>query len=211
MKRFRDNEQGFISVLLLILIPLFIFSISATMNITNAVTAASVDLQEAVAVAAKAGAMQVDTTAQAKGLIRLRSDRAHDQFRKTLAGNLGLNETTLQPVGGQFAGTPKYWLLVYNGYSDYSPDAMPARLYYFNGTTVTASDLSYGGFPYTFSVSQSGITVGAGGAYTVEMTTPGVVAVVEIEATRLTGEKQIIAQRWAAARVVCKDGTCKVI
>ena len=208
------NEDGFIFIFaLLIMFPIFIFSMSNIVNYTNMVTFSDEDTSEGLALACKDAAMQVDSKALANGLVRVKSDLALQRFQKTLAANLGYDETSFNPKpGSAYVSKPKYWVLVYNGYNDYqSNGSYPARLYYFDGNSLTISDVSFGGFPYTFTVSNTGITVGSGGTRRVTLTTPGVIAVIQHEGTRVTGDKQLNIVRWAAARVVCKDGTCKVI
>jgi len=194
--------------MLLILFPLLILITSSSISMVNTVTVSDIDLQEGVAVACKSAAMRVSGQAQAKGIIRISPANAHESFRQGLAQNLGLNQSTLEPITGQYACKPKYWLLVYNGYADHEPRA---RLYYFDGSTVVESDLPASGFPASFAITSTGITSGAGGNYTVELSTPGAIALVEIEASRIAGDKRTIAQRWASARIVAKNGTLKVI
>lgn len=212
--RLFDDERGFAAGLIfLILIGLLVAVLAGSVSTVQSVTVSDVDIQEAVASAAKAAAMSVSTKSQADGKPRIRSAAAHAAFRDALARNMGLDPTGLVPLSGSmYAEAPQYWLVVYNGYDDYASDgAKGACLYWFDGSVVRESSLSYTGFPVSFSVSSSGIVRGAGGTFTVELNSPGVVALVEAEAKKIIGDVPIRAQRWAAARIVCKEGACRVI
>jgi hypothetical protein len=179
---------------------------SGAVSVVSSVTASGVDLQEAAAFAAKAAAATVEPSSQAAGNPRILSAAAHDSFRRVLAGNLGLDAATMAGLSGSFwSGPVKYWLVVYNGDDAYAPaGALRARLYRFDGSAVTESDLAGSGFPARFAVGPSGITVGPGGTYAVELSSPGVVALVEGEIKRAAGDVPMRAQRWAAARVVVR-------
>jgi hypothetical protein len=201
-------QQGAAPLMFLILLPLFLLIMSASINMVNTTTVSDIDVQNGVSVACKSAAMRVNSQAQAKGLIRINPANAHESFRHGLAENLGLDESTLEPITEQYSKKPKYWLLVYNGYTDYEEKA---KLYYFNGTNAVESNLPANGFPASFAITSTGITTGEGGNYTVELTTPGTIALVEMEANRVAGDKRIITQRWASARIVAKSGTLKVI
>lgn len=213
-RRLLRDERGFAAGLIfLVLVGLLIAVITGSASSVQSVTVSDVDLQEAVACAVKAAAMSVSAESQAEGKPRIRSASAHAAFRDALARNMGLDSASLAPLpGSMYANVPRYWLVVYNGYDDYASDgAAGARLYYFNGSAVSESGLSYAGFPASFAVSGSGIVSGPGGTFTVELRSPGVVALVEAEAKKIVGEVPIKAQRWASARIVCKAGACRVI
>lgn len=208
------NQDGFIYALALLLIfPMFIFTITAVINISTSSISGDIDIQEGLALACKSAAMQLDSTAQAKGLIRINSVKASEQFKKALARNLNLNETTLAPnANSYYTDKIEYWLLVYNGYNDFSSsDCRPAIIYHFDGEVTTTSNVNYSGFPCQFGISDAGIVIG-GGARTTALQSPGVVAVAKVECKRIGGgDKRINMRRWAAARVVSIDGTLKVI
>lgn len=200
----RDERGAAVLMIALILIPLLLAVMVGAVGMVSAVTSADVDLQEAVAFAAKAAAMTVSPASQAAGTPRIRAADAHLAFREILAENLGLDSSTMSGLQGSFYAKPvKYWLVVYNGDDTYASDgAVGARLYYFDGSAVSETGLAYWGFPVTFAVSSTGITLGAGGTYTVQLDTPGVVALVEAEAKKIAGDVPAKAQRWAAARIV---------
>lgn len=201
------NQQGFVvPVIFLILMPLLLAVTIGTINISQAVDVGDVDIQEAVAIASKAGAGRINSSSQAAGMPHIDCNAARDSFRKILAGNLGLDNTSLQPLDNTaYASAPKYWLLVYNGDSNFGTDR--AILYYFDGTTET-NDTGIGGngFPQQFTISESSITSGSGGDYTVELNSPGVIALVAIAPKKVFGVGEPAAiQRWASARVVWDD------
>lgn len=195
----RDERGIAVLLMALIMIPLLLAVMAGSSTFVTSVTSADVDMQEAVAFACKAAALNVVQAAQARGEIRIDSARAHAAFRDTLARNMGLNTATLRPLSNSLcASSPRYWLVVYNGYNDFK-GAFGARYYCFDGRTVSESPFPYTGFPAFFAVSQTGITSGKGGVFTVCLETPGVVALVECEAKRIIGDirgtKSIKAQR----------------
>lgn len=207
------KEERGIAVLIvaLLLIPLILAVLEAESSSDTSVYAADVDLQEAAAFAAKSAAGSVLGAAQANGVIRVDAAAAHASFRDTLARNMGLDPATLAPLSGSpYASAPRYWLVVYNGYDDYAPQAPGGTLFYFDGSTAVQSAFPYSGFPAKFAVSPTGIASGAGGTFTATLESPGAVALVEADARKVVGRGTLSVQRWAAARVVCKAGTCRV-
>lgn len=214
MRGLLRDERGFAAaVALLIVVPLLLAVLAAAVGAVHSVSVSDVDLQEAVACAAKAAAMSVEPASQAAGTPRVATALAHSAFRSELARNMGLDPATLAPLPGSFyARAPRYWLVVYNGYEDYSPrGAYGARLFYFDGSAVSEQALPASGFPASFAISPSGVSPGSGGTYAVTLESPGAVALVEAEAKKIVGDVPVKAQRWAAARVVCKEGACRVI
>ncbi len=208
MKRFhKDQEGAAIAIFFVILIPLLFTALIGIITFTNAVTNSDVTVQESVAISSKAAAMAFNTTAQANGIISINTDvtkypnnNAHSNFQKSLCETLGL-EDDLTPNTEAFTDKPEYWLLVYNGYDDYTGCAR-AKLYHYNGTTTT-QDLSSTKFPATFSISESGIVAGDGAnaKYKVELETPGVISVVKIDASNVVNKSTSTIIRWAAARI----------
>ena len=211
MKRYK-KDRGFIyAVVLLIMMPVFLFSISAVVNISNMNTFSNKDVSGAVSTSCKDAAMQINSIALAEGFVRINDANAHNRFRGTLASNLGLDiNNNLQPLSNSaYVNKPRYWLLVYNGYADYT-GCSRAKLYYFDGSVVTSSDVSgVSGFPQFFTITGSGIVAGSGSGRVVKLDTPGVIALVRIEGSRITGDIPLDISRWACARVVCNTGTCR--
>lgn len=206
------EERGFaVLVAFLILAPLLLAAIEGLSGMGTAVFTADVDVQEAAAFAAKAAAMQVTSRSQADGKPRIDTSRAHAAFRDALARNMGLDPVTLAPLPGSAYSSVRYWLVVYNGYDDYASEGVyGARYFQFDGTTAIESGFPYAGFPAKFAVTSTGILSGPGGVRTVTLESPGVVVLVDAAAKRVFGQGTVAVQRWAAARIVCKEGTCGV-
>lgn len=210
MKRFRQDQDGAaIVIFFVILIPLLFMALVGIVTFTNAVTNSDVTVQESVAISSKAAAMAFNTTAQADGVIRINTVQAHENFRKSLCESLGLKDD-LTPDTEAFTGKPEYWLLVYNGYDDYT-ECCPARLYHHIDGNITESDLTVNDLPKTFSISETGIVVGSGGKYEVELKTPGVISVVKIDTSNVVNKSSSAIIRWASARIVGQNGNFKVI
>ncbi len=198
MKRFYKDQNGAaIAVLFTILVPLLFLSLVGIVTFTNAITNSDITVQESVAISSKAAALAIDAVAQADGVIRIDTIKAHENFRKSLRETLGL-EHDLTP-SKTFVDKPKYWLLVYNGFDDYV-DCECATLYHYDGIDVVKDSLLANEFPVTFSISESGITVGSSDRQ-VELKTPGVVSVIAIDASNVADKSTSTIVRWSAARI----------
>lgn len=208
-KLLKDNSGIAAPIIFIIAIPMMFLLLSSSIQITNTITTSDVSIQESVAIAAKNAASAMNTEAQAKGIIRINTGAAHDNFRQALIANLSL-DSSLEPTTESFSSAPKYWLLVYNGYEDYT-GVKKACVYNFDGNTLTESNFSVGGFPKEFAIDSTGIKSGVGGDYTVELETPGVIAVVSVETKRIIGGSNQTITRWASARIVSRNGKFKVI
>ncbi len=206
------DEKGYAFVLaFLLLSAVLLAAIEGATGNAQAVETADVNLSEAVSVAAKAAAIQVTPASQAAGEPRVGAAAAHSAFRDALARNIGLDTTTLAALPGLPYTRIAYWLVIYNGYDDYAYEGAPgARLYYYNGSSAVESGFPYSGFPARFALTSSGIASGAGGDRTARLDSPGAVALVELEARKVFGQGTVVYRRWAAARVVCLEGTCRV-
>ncbi|MFX4261214.1 pilus assembly protein TadG-related protein [Pelotomaculum propionicicum] len=196
MKELIRNREGALSTLVLVLLPLLIIAlIGVTETARNTYT--SVDLQQAVDSAVRAGAMCVDNEAQANMDIRIDPDRADTAFRKELAANLGLDETTLKPeLNSGVAETPRYQLVIINGTNPYVPE----------GQVVTADggysvvEVDTGELPVACGISDTGISVGGAGDRQVTLESPGCMAVVIVKMKAvMTPNYDII--RWSTARI----------
>jgi len=196
------RKNGFaVVVLFLIVLPVMLAAVVGITEMAHTVGAADIDAQEALTVAVKAAAGCVDELSQASGEPRIDAELAREAFRKALAENLGL-DSELNPLeNSSYKSPPPYKLLIYNGDSKYG--VTRAVLYSFDGTSET---YYYGvpgsGFPQEFSVSSGSITAGPGGDFTVKLKSPGVIAVIEIEAEQILGDVPVVIERWASARVV---------
>ncbi len=201
MRGLARDERGFVSLLLVILLPLFMFLIASTAQYSRFITEADADLENAVAEAARAAASCVVERSQAEGDPRIDPDRADLVFVSVLARDLGLDPVTLVPLQGSgMAGTPGYVLVVYNGDDRYAP---AGKKYIFDGTSLAVEDLAGEGFPQGFAVSKNDVVLGNAGARATTLEMPGVVAVVTGRAKGVMGS-DADTTRWAAARIVVK-------
>lgn len=200
--RLSDDAGATLPIMFLLFIPMFVLIIVGVFGITMAVGTADVDVQDAVSIACKSAALNINEAAQAEGLLRINSLAAHQEFRKMLTRNLALNEN-LKSINGAYLGKPKYWFVVYNGYGTIvAPEALPAHLFYFDGNVVTETNLTYNGLPADYSVDENGIRSGIGGIRSVHLECPGVIGLVKIQANHVIGTEPIWVVRWSAARVV---------
>ncbi|QGP93392.1 hypothetical protein MGLY_28000 [Neomoorella glycerini] len=201
MRGLARDERGFVSLLLVILLPLFMYLIAGTAQYSRFITEADADMENAVAEAARAAASCVVERSQAEGDPRIDPDRADLVFVSVLARNLGLDPVTMAPLQGSgMAGTPGYVLVVYNGDDHYAP---AGKKYIFDGTGLTVEDLAGTGFPKGFAVSKNDVDPGGAGARVTVLEMPGVVAVVTGRAKGVMGS-DADTTRWAAARIVVR-------
>lgn len=201
MKGLTRDERGFVSIFLVILLPMLAFLIAGTAQYTRFVTESYADLGQAVAEAARAAASCVVERSQAEGDPRIDPDRADMVFVSVLAKNLGLDPVSLEPLPNSgLAKTPSYILVVYNGDDRYAP---AGKKYIFDGISLAVVDLAVAGFPQGFAVSKNDVVPGGAGARVTTLEMPGVVAVVTSRAKGVMGS-DADTTRWAAARIVKK-------
>lgn len=201
MKGLTRDERGFVSIFLVILLPMLAFLIAGTAQYTRFVTESYADLGQAVAEAARAAASCVVERSQAEGDPRIDPDRADMVFVSVLAKNLGLDPVSLEPLPNSgLAKTPSYILVVYNGDDRYAP---AGKKYIFDGTGFAVEDVAGAGFPQRFAVSKNDVVPGDAGARVTVLEMPGVIAVVTGRAKGVMGSDADTA-RWAAARIVKK-------
>lgn len=188
------------------MVPLLLIGILLTTEHPRVLQGGDIDLGQAVSEAVRAAAMCVDDASQANGTPRIDPEQSHLVFRRILANNLGLSEATLEPLPGSgMMSVPSYVLLVYNGDDTYMS---AAREYTLIDGTYFQADILLTGFPQDFTVSNDSIVPGTG-EITMTLTAPGCVAVVRDKTKPiLTGNAEPV--RWAAARIVCKEGACRV-
>jgi hypothetical protein len=188
----------------LLFLPFMMLATSAMLRQHRAVTAADVEVQMGLQLAAKSAGLRVSPLSQANGDPRLRCDEAHATFRQILAVNLGLDQSTLNPLSGSpLAARPDYVLAVYNGDGTYVSDGAPAGVRYsFVGGTLSTSALAANGFPQRFGVGPVSVVQGSGGNFGVTLDRPGLVATVRVRPVMLTGGTDVVVDRWIAAKVV---------
>jgi hypothetical protein len=176
--------------------------IIASIEIADTVTVADVDVQDSLASACKAAAGQICDASQANATPRINSANALAAFEGSLEYNLRLDSTMIPLPNTHYLDPPRFWLLIYNGYSDYTyAGADLADYYYFDGTNFKSESISASGLPATFYAAGTGINTSSGD-YQVNLTSPGVVAVLAIQKKNVLGDVPVIATRWAAARIV---------
>jgi hypothetical protein len=169
------------------------------------VTVSDVDVQESLASACKAAAGQISDASQANATPRIKSANALSAFENSLEYNLRLDRTMTPLPNTHYLNPPQFWLLIYNGYSDFAYDGADlADYYYFDGANLNNESISASGLPSTFYASGTGINTSSGD-YEVNLSSPGVVAVVQIQKKNILGDVPVVATRWAAARIVWSD------
>lgn len=201
MRGYLRSESGFVSILVLVLLPLFAFLIAFAAQYPRFVVQSDLNLGRAVAEAARAAASCVDKRSQAEGDPRIDPDLADQVFVSILAKNLNLDPATLAPLPGSgLSGSPGYILLVYNSDNPFVP---AGRKYIFDGANFATEEMAGAGFPQRFAVSRDDVVPGTGGERTTLLEAPGVVAVVTGKAKGVMGA-DTETTRWAAARIVVK-------
>lgn len=201
MRGLTRDERGFVSIFLVILLPMLAFLIAGTAQYSRFVTESYADLGQAVAEAARAAAYCVVERSQAEGEPRIDPDRADMVFVSVLAKNLGLDPVSLEPLPNSgMAKAPSYILVVYNGDDQY---ASAGKKYMFDGMSLAVEDLFGAGFPQGFAVSKNDVVPGGAGARITTLEMPGVVAVVTARVKGVMGS-DTDTTRWAAARIVKK-------
>ncbi|CEP67970.1 Uncharacterized [Moorella glycerini] len=200
MRGLARDERGFVSLFLVIFLPLLMFLIAGTAQYSRFITQVDADLEYAVAEAARAASCVVERS-QAEGDPRIDPDRADQVFVSILAQNLGLDPVTMIPLAGSgMAAVPSYVLLVYNGDDTYAP---AGKKYIFNSAGLTVQELEGSEFPMSFGVDSYDVVPGGMGARNTSLETPGVVAVVTGRAKGVMGS-DAETSRWAAARIVVR-------
>lgn len=202
------KRGGFAQILLLLIfLPLSIYSFVYSTTITQAVTVHDLDVQKALERAAKAAVMQVTKESQADGRPRINTANAQAIFQQQLAKNLGLDEITLSPLAGSQVTRPEYILVIYNVDTNYeSSGAYWATKYVFFGGSLVSQSLSPTGHPTTFSVSETDIVIGSSEAIQVTMDRPGVVALVNTNMTRVTGSGAETITKWVSSKIISRTG-----
>lgn len=198
------NEKGsWPLVYSLIVIPLMMLLWVANNTQVQSTTASDLDIQPALALAARAAALQVVPVSSASNNPRVHADNAHITFKKILAKNLGLDEVTLNPLTGSNVKRPDYTFLVYNVDETYSGDgANGGKIYIFQNGILNAFTFSPTGTPYLFGINNAEITPGVAGTLNCTMDYPGVLVSLSSELNRVMGKDPIIVNRWAAAKLV---------
>jgi hypothetical protein len=203
VKELTRNQKGSaLLVLLVIFLPLLVFSAVCSTTVTQSVTVHDVDLQKAIEIAAKAAAMQVMPESQADGTPQIKTNAAQNVFHKKLADNLGLDEIMMEPFKGSMVERPDYVLIVYNTKEGYDGVEL-ARKYTFSEGTLNSSAVTPN-TPAEISITNNDIYFGSTGAICTTLSEPGIVALVNTKMVRVDGAEPECIRRWAASKVVYK-------
>jgi Flp pilus assembly protein TadG len=177
--------------------PLLIIILVGTMEVSRVAQASDVKLQQALDNALRAAASCVDKTSQANNDMRIDPARADALFRKVIADNLGLDETTLAPLANSGVATvPAYQLAVVNGTNPYVAEAYIVTC----DGSCSATETSTGNLPVTVGVSESGVNIGGAGEYMTTLKSPGCVAVIKVQMKAVTSRGFEVV-RWGASRI----------
>lgn len=196
-----NREDGFALIYFLVLIPALFLSWVLISDVVQAVTSADFDIKDTLDLGIRTANYQVNDRSQADGNAQVDAERAHAEFRNTLAVDLGLDPVTLVPAEqSPLAEPPRYILIVYNGEDTYA-GCPAARQYSFDGSALVTTDLAAAGFPAYFRITESGVAPGAGGAATVRLEAPGCVAWMKAKARKALGKDEIESTRWMASEI----------
>jgi hypothetical protein len=100
-------------------------------------------------------------------------------------------------------------LVVYNGDDAYAAGgAQAAYKYVFSGGSLGGGVMAAAGFPYIFGITSSDVLPSGGGTLQTSLDMPGVVAVINTSVNKILGKTSITPVRWAAAKIVCPNGSC---
>ncbi len=199
------SQSGYTMIPFLILMPVFIMLLVASIEITDTITVADVNVQDSLADACKNAAGQIITASQANGQPRIDAASALDEFENSLEENLDLGNSSNGSLmaaltNSHYTGTPQIYFLVYNGDADYGGDE--CDYWSVDGASITTEPIGMQeGFPATFYVSDSGINT-LSGTYEVTLNSPGVVAVITIQKVQILGNVPVVVNRWASATIV---------
>ncbi len=188
---------------LIILLPLILVFTAFTISVTRTTTVSDVNVQQTVALAAKAGCMAVSPMSQANADPRVKCDDAHNNFRWALQKNLGLDANMNPLPGSPLKSAPDYVFVVYNGDDTYLNDnAGTGVRYTYSGGTLSTTSLIPFGFPAQFALSSLSAGQGAGGSFTVTLDRPGTIALINAKGAQVTSLDNINIERWASAKIV---------
>jgi len=213
VKEYLRNERGMVSYLLaLLFIPLLVVIYVNGMVSTQAVAIANIDLQDTVERAARASAYQVTEDSEAVGQPRINTSNpdhptAQQVFQSKLAGELGLDSSTLQPLEGSAVKSVSYVLVVYNVDNQYvSGGSELCRKYVFSGGSMHTTDMFPIGNPSTFAVTANDILLSTSGLAVTTLERPGVIALVNASMSGVGETNPGILSRWCTAKVVSSTG-----
>lgn len=203
LKLIYDQKGNIYTIILLVLIPLFLTVFISSVELTRNVDSSKVNIQNAVTEAVKSAALSVDSSSQANGCPLIDPDIAHSNFRKILAMNLGIDESSWTPFSGSNVSSPiNYHLLVYNGSTSFGVSA--GNLYEMQDGVLSSIPLVASGLPYEFGLGERTFTTPVTAVKKILLDKPGVIAIVEARITPLVIRTGPIAVKWASAKIITK-------
>ena len=204
LSRILKNQQGIgVVIVFLILVPLLFFMMVSSITNANLLQSSDMDIQEALVMAVKGAAEQVDVTSQAEGNPLIDPQKAHEVFRGILMENLGL-DNNLEPITKKYlAKSIKYSTLIYNGNKNYT-------LFNVNNSNVNGTlnieEKNYDGTNIELKndIYISGINIkdtSDPGSIHIKVKEPTIIAVMQIDCKDILRGENITITRWAAAKV----------
>lgn len=198
-----DNSGGAITIILLIILPMLIFTSVYYNEIERLREGADTTLKDAVVFAAKAASQSVDPISQANGDPMIDPDAAHLNFKKILMKNLRLEENMSAISSSPVSGTVSYRLLVCNGQNSFGlPEGV---LYIYEEGGLQTIPLSVGNLPQVFDVSLA--SEEQSGKKTVTLDSPGSIALVSATVRPIATASGTPASRWACAKIISQNRT----
>ncbi len=218
-KKLNNDEKGFVfTVIFLLLLPLLVFLMISSAEITRTERTTNKTLQQALSNAVKDAAHMVDEKSQAMGEPRIDYERAYNRFIESLSYNLNLlllndNIGGVPVIEGpsdvsSIVGDIKYWLLIYNGDDKYKgyKDGKVASYAYFTNEGGYNEDINNSiiGFPKYLDISKDGFVNESDISITLK--SPSVVAVITTNINSVVSDKDgKEVTRWALAKIVERD------
>lgn len=188
MLKFFNNERGStVTILFLILLPLAVLFLIASLDHTRVVFGTDLDMQQALNDACRSATMMVSPLSQAYNNPMIDPDKAHMAFRDILASNLKLNDD-LTPRENSPVTDVEYLLVVFNGVNSYE---IPAGKVY-SETNLAGTEFS-GGLPYETELGEN---------IYVELDAPGCIAIATANLKPIIGKQESTGVRWSSAKIL---------
>lgn len=211
----KNQEGSAYSIVFLAILPLLLFLLISNSEISRIKRVTSTTLENSVEIAVKDATMMVDPESQAYGEPRIVHKKAIERFKKNLQKDLRLN-SDLSPTVHSSVEEVKYWVVIYNGDGKYkgykvanNPDnEVYSYAYYTNENsfeTVELDNTSIQGFPLTVGITNDGFsTYITENVLPVNITHPGIVAIVKVKIKPVMAKEGEYATRWAYGRIALR-------
>ncbi len=209
LRKLNSDEGGFaFTIIFFLLLPVLIFLMVSSAEITRTERATNETLQQALSSAVNDATHMIDRESQAMGEPRIDYERAYNRFIESLEYNLTLLNGDPSEASS-ITGDITYWLLIYNGddkYEGYKGGKVASYAYFTNenGSFREEVNNSIIGFPHRLDISENGFIGGSGVNTTLE--SPSVIAIITTNINSVASEeKGEKVTRWALAKIVEKD------